>query len=69
MDQEFTTSGMPMLPRLLALGESLTMIGKLLGHSDIEIDGVAMPIIRDRTRCASTTAERIADSRLKRMSP
>ena len=45
--------------RALALGESLTMIGKLLGHSDIETTARYAHLAHDSIH---ETAERIADS-------
>ena len=45
--------------RALALGESLPMIGKLLGHSDIETTARYAHLARDSIHDA---AERIADS-------
>ena len=45
--------------RALALGESLTMIGKLLGHSDIETTARYAHLAHDSIH---ETAERIAES-------
>ena len=45
--------------RALALGESLTMIGKLLGHSDIETTARYAHLARDSLHEA---AERVAGS-------
>ena len=45
--------------RALALGESLPMIGKLLGHSQVETTARYAHLARDSVREA---AERVADS-------
>ena len=49
----------PYASRALALGESLTMIGKLLGHSDIETTARYAHLAQDSLH---ETAERIAQS-------
>lgn len=49
----------PFASRALALGEILPVIGKLLGHSDIETATRSVHLAQDSI---DETAERIADS-------
>ena len=56
---EFTTSATPFASPALAIGEPLPVIGKLLGHSDIETTA-SYPHLAHAS--IHETAERIAES-------